>query len=187
MIKHQERLNIIDENDNIIGEDTRENIHKKGFLHREVWIFIYNNNLEILFQKRSINKDTFPNKMDISVGGHVNLGHDYVDTAIKELKEETGITAKGEDLIFLGKLRSKKYDPVTKNTNNVLRNVFAYEFNGNLKDLKPKQDEITRFEFLPLKKLFKLTKKDKVRFTPLDWEEKIFPILNKIKNLNKRK
>ena len=187
MRKHQERLNIVDENDNIIGEDIRENVHKKGLLHREIWIFIYNKDLEILFQKRSSSKDTFPNKLDISIGGHVDMGHGYIDTAIKELKEEAGITAKKEELIYLGKLKSKKCDPATKNTNNVLRKVFAYEFNGDLKNIKPKKDEITKFEFWPLKKLFKLTKKEKMRFTPLDWEEKIFPILNKIKNINKHK
>ena len=69
MKEHKEKLNIIDENDNIVGEDSRENIHKKGLLHREIWVWIYNDKLEILFQRRAPDKDTFPNKLDASVGG----------------------------------------------------------------------------------------------------------------------
>ncbi len=69
MKTYQEKLNIVDENDNIIGEDTRKNIHKNGLLHREIWVWIYNKNLDVLFQKRSSNKDTFPNKLDASVLG----------------------------------------------------------------------------------------------------------------------
>jgi len=39
----QEKLNIVDESDNIIGEDTRGHIHQKGLLHREIHVWIYNN------------------------------------------------------------------------------------------------------------------------------------------------
>ncbi len=31
-------LNIINERDEVIGKDTRESVHKKGLLHREVHV-----------------------------------------------------------------------------------------------------------------------------------------------------
>ncbi len=37
-----EILNIVNENDEVVGEDTRENIHKKGLLHREINVFVIN-------------------------------------------------------------------------------------------------------------------------------------------------
>jgi isopentenyldiphosphate isomerase len=74
MADYQEKLDIVDEDDNIIGQDTRENVHRKGLLHREIHVIIYNDENEILLQKRSMNKDTYPSLLDISVGGHVDLG-----------------------------------------------------------------------------------------------------------------
>jgi len=184
MKKHKEKLNIVNEDDNIIGQDTRENIHKKGLLHREIWIFIYNKNLDILFQKRSPNKDTWPNKLDVSVGWHVDLGDDYEYTAIKELKEETGINAKNTDLLSLGKMKSKHYDPNTNTKNNVIRAVFAYRFDGKLKELKIEKGKATSLEFWSFKKLFHLSDEEKSRFILFDWEEQIFPFLKKIKELD---
>lgn len=35
------KLNIVDEDGNIIGEETRENIHKQGLLHREIHVWFY--------------------------------------------------------------------------------------------------------------------------------------------------
>ena len=64
-----QKLNIIDEDDNIIGEDSRENIHRKGLLHREIHVWIYNKKGEILFQKRSITKDTWTGLLDASACG----------------------------------------------------------------------------------------------------------------------
>ena len=65
------KLNIVDENDQIIGEDTRENIHRKGLLHREIHVWFYTPKSEIVFQHRAKNKDTFPDLLDATVGGHV--------------------------------------------------------------------------------------------------------------------
>lgn len=45
----KEMLNIIDENGKIIGKDTRENIHQKGLLHREINVYFYTPNGEIIF------------------------------------------------------------------------------------------------------------------------------------------
>ena len=46
----------------------------------------------VLMQKRSPNKDTFPNRWDISSAGHIPAGAKPLDTAISELAEELGIT-----------------------------------------------------------------------------------------------
>jgi hypothetical protein len=53
MREHEEKLNIVDENDKVIGEDTRNNIHKKGLLHREihVWVFDSNGGVKSSFKK----------------------------------------------------------------------------------------------------------------------------------------
>ena len=60
------KLNIIDENGKIIGEDTRKNIHKNGLLHREINVYFYTPQGEIIFQHRSKNKETFPDLLERS-------------------------------------------------------------------------------------------------------------------------
>ena len=50
-----QKLNIVDEDDNIIGEDTRENIHKNGLLHREVHVWLYNDEGGGSFSKKIFN------------------------------------------------------------------------------------------------------------------------------------
>jgi isopentenyldiphosphate isomerase len=157
-------LNIIDENDNIIGEGTREEIHKNGLLHREVHVWIFNDKEEILFQRRAAGADNFPNLLDASVGGHVEIGDSYEKTALKELREETGIKANEEDLIFLVKMHRSVFDEVTGATNNAMRSVYAYRYNGGIEDLKPERG--VGFEFWPIKKVLNLEESEKKRFIP---------------------
>ncbi|MEK7136619.1 MAG: NUDIX domain-containing protein, partial [Patescibacteria group bacterium] len=108
----EEKLNIVDENDEIIGEEARGKIHKEGLLHRETHVWFLTPNKELILQLRAKDKDTFPDMLDATVGGHVDLGMNYEDTALKEMEEETGIKAKMEDLKFLRKIRLKSDDLV---------------------------------------------------------------------------
>jgi len=68
-MSQERRLNIVDEEGNIVGEETRENIHKNGLLHREIHVWLYTPNREIIFQHRAKDKDTYPDLLDASVGG----------------------------------------------------------------------------------------------------------------------
>ena len=44
-----EKLNVIDEQGNIIGEETREGIHREGLLHREIHVWLFNKKGEDIF------------------------------------------------------------------------------------------------------------------------------------------
>ena len=82
------KLNIIDEQENIIGEETRENIHNQGLLHREVHVWFYTPKGEIIFQHREKDKDTYPDLLDATVGGHVEISLDYENTALPDLASQ---------------------------------------------------------------------------------------------------
>lgn len=90
----------------ITGEvKERSLVHQDGDLHGTVHIFITRKNgesYEILLQKRSMNKDSFPGCYDISSAGHVSAGQDYLEAALRELEEELGITASESELHFIG-------------------------------------------------------------------------------------
>ncbi|NLL76971.1 MAG: NUDIX domain-containing protein [Clostridiales bacterium] len=84
----------------------RSLVHRYGDLHRtsHVWIIRPNGKgrFDVLLQKRAADKDSFPGTYDISSAGHVPAGMDYLESAIRELKEELGITVLPEELKFIG-------------------------------------------------------------------------------------
>ncbi len=104
-----ELLDIIDEQGNPTGKTIdRILAHQQGILHRtaHVWLFRkINNNLEILLQKRSKMKDSYPGCYDISSAGHIPVGVDFIPSAIRELKEELGLTVDESELIYCGRRR----------------------------------------------------------------------------------
>lgn len=81
-------------------------VHREGLLHSTVHIWIVrkkeNGRYEVLLQKRSAQKDSNPGCYDISSAGHVEAGKDYLESALREMKEELGIDALPEDLQEVG-------------------------------------------------------------------------------------
>jgi 8-oxo-dGTP pyrophosphatase MutT (NUDIX family) len=90
MKTNKEILDIVDDNDNVIGQDSRDNHIKKGFRVRNVAINIIDENNRIIFGKRASSKQVSPNKYDL-VAGYVNAGEDCLTAAKREVKEEFGI------------------------------------------------------------------------------------------------
>lgn len=100
-----EYLDIVNENGLPTGQIIdRTTAHLKGYWHRtsHVWLVRKKEEVEqILLQKRSEIK-SFPGCYDISSAGHIPAGEDFVASALRELKEELGVSAKAEELICCG-------------------------------------------------------------------------------------
>ena len=89
-----EVFDVVDENDEVVGEATRGEVHRDPkLIHRAVHIWVLNDKGEILLQQRSLTKDKAPGQWDISCAGHVRKGNNAEKTAQRELKEELGISA----------------------------------------------------------------------------------------------
>lgn len=101
-----EILDIVDELGNPTGLTIdRKTAHEKGIRHRtsHVWLLRKKENrTQILLQKRSDDKDSFPGFYDISSAGHIKAGDDFYISAIRELKEEIGVEATIDELIDCG-------------------------------------------------------------------------------------
>ncbi|MBU6415197.1 NUDIX domain-containing protein [Patescibacteria group bacterium] len=76
----------VDENDNVLGEITREKAHQEGLLHRVAVIYLVNDKGDILVNERA--KD---GHFDHSSAGHVDVGENYFEAAKRELEEELGV------------------------------------------------------------------------------------------------
>lgn len=81
-------------------------VHRYGDYHRtsHVWIARKADSgvWQLLLQKRSRDKDSFPGCYDISSAGHIPAGMDYLESAVRELHEELGILAGPDDLRQIG-------------------------------------------------------------------------------------
>lgn len=90
-----EVLNLVDENDTLLGPILRKDEFTKpeNTYVRVVNCFLVNDDKEILVPTRSPNKKMFPNALDFSCGGQVGFGESYEDAMRREIKEELGIDA----------------------------------------------------------------------------------------------
>lgn len=86
------KILVVDDNDQPIGEFSKEEVWQKGLRHRIVRIMVEDEQGRVLLQKRSKEVDTFPDCWDHSAAGHVDAGEDYEEAAKRELQEELGIS-----------------------------------------------------------------------------------------------
>ena len=91
MNEETEIFDIVDDRDEVIGSASREEVHRKGLKHRSVHLLVFIRRGEVLLQKRSMQKDTFPDTWDSTVSGHVDSGENYDQSVIRESIEEMGI------------------------------------------------------------------------------------------------
>ena len=90
--KEDELFDVVDEQDRVLRQATRAEVHEHGLIHRAVHILVFNKNRDCLLQKRSMLKDRHPGVWDSSAAGHLDAGEDYETAARRELAEELGIT-----------------------------------------------------------------------------------------------
>ena len=89
----KEYFSVVDEEDTVIGKETRAECHRCKLIHRSVYIFVINYKNELFLQKRSESKDLYPGYYTGSATGHFNHEETYDQAAQRELFEELGITA----------------------------------------------------------------------------------------------
>lgn len=106
---NMEYLDICDEDGQPTGEIVpRSAAHRDGILHRTAHVWIVREmegKIQILLQKRSMEKESFPGLYDTSSAGHIPSGNEPLPSALRELNEELGVAAGPGDLAFAGKFR----------------------------------------------------------------------------------
>src|SRR6185503_11007000 len=87
-----EYFDVVNERDEVIDRRSRPDVHRLGLRHRAVHVLVFNRRGELFLQKRSLRKDCFPGAWDSSAAGHLDRGEDYDACALREVREELGIT-----------------------------------------------------------------------------------------------
>ncbi len=93
-----EILDIVDSQDQVIGQAPRSEIHAQGLTHRACHIVLFNFAGQVFLQKRSMLKDEAPGLWDSSAAGHVDAGETYLECAVRELNEELGLVVQPDEL-----------------------------------------------------------------------------------------
>lgn len=162
-----EMLDVVNEQDEVIGVESRDIIHEKGLLHREVHVLFYTPRGTMIFQRRSMKKASWPGHLIWAASGHVGSGKTYLETAQIESKEETGLNIPLGDFHFIGQVRRlAQVDPQDGIINNSIRMVYTYEFLGKLEDLQIEPEEGDGFVEYSLKDMLNLPESEKKKFVP---------------------
>ncbi len=121
-------LDVIDDNDEIVDSKSRIEIHELGLLHREIHVWMFDKDRNIFFQKRGLHA-TSAGLLDATVGGHVNQGEKYIDAAMREIEEESGIQAQMSDLVLINKLKllEDSQSNLGGKINNSIRSIYLYK------------------------------------------------------------
>ena len=178
-----EELEVIDEQGNIVSVEPREKVHREGLLHREVNVWFYTPQGEVIFQRRGSHKDTAPNLLCATASGHLDIGDTFVCAALREVTEETGLTLAKSDLVEIGDLRVRGSDSVTGNTNYADKKLYAYFFRGQLSDLQTEEGAAQGFVAWPIDRLLALGLDEQSDFVPNIFSRQMLDIFRKIKGM----
>ncbi|MGN1170345.1 MAG: NUDIX domain-containing protein [Lachnospiraceae bacterium] len=157
-----EVLDIVDERGEPTGRTVeRSRAHAEGILHRtaHVWILRKRNGIiQILLQKRSDNKDSHPGVYDISSAGHIPAGVDYISSAVRELKEELGVSVKPDALMKCGQRRIH-YDEIfhgKRFIDNQVSNVYILWLDREPEGFVLQTDEVSEVRWFALEECIRL-------------------------------
>lgn len=87
-----ELLDIVDEQDRVVGRATRGEAYARGLRHRCVFVQARDAEGRVFVHRRTSTKLVFPSMYDMFVGGVVGAGESSDDAALREAEEELGVT-----------------------------------------------------------------------------------------------
>ncbi len=105
----QELLFVVDESNKPLEPLPRNEVIAKKLWRRTAGcILVHKTSNKVLCQKRSQTKDERPGLWIAEFGGKSNPGEDAKATAMRELKEELGVTVNNSDITFYSLVKSEK-------------------------------------------------------------------------------
>ena len=110
----------------------------------------------------------------------MDLGETYDESAIKELREETGLDAEVGDLILLRTEIRKSFDEVTRMTNHPRRNIYLLKNKVITKNLAVENGKAIGFVSYPLATLFNLDESERAKFIPTLLDEEGLSLFKEI-------
>ena len=120
--------------------------------------------MQVLLQKRSENKDSFPGCYDISSAGHIPAGVDFVSSAVRELKEELGCEVKPEELIYCGQRCFEFQDTFHGKVfhDNQVSNVYALWLDREPETFSLQKEEVSEVKWFDFQECMEKVEKNEI-------------------------
>ena len=152
-----EYFDVLNEKGEFTGEiETREKCHENGLWHRAVYGFIFNENRDVLLQKRSANKKLWPNLWDVTLGGHVLAGEFGIDALIREAKEELNLDIVENQIRYL--VGSSSSNVKGNVINNHFNECYIITINIDISDLSLQEEEVSEVRWFSKKEILEKIK-----------------------------
>jgi len=161
-----EKLILVDEDDNEIGNLPKDQCHEgKGQLHRAFSLFIFNESGEVLLQQRSDQKRLWPLYWSNACCSHPRRGENMSEAIHRRLHQELGLTS---DLEFLFKfIYQAQYDETGS------EHELCWVYLGRSSDdIAVNSNEVANWRYVPVQQLEHELATQPDNFTPwmkLEW------------------
>lgn len=106
----------------------KSDVHTKGYYHNTAHVWLFTKDGHVLLAQRAASKLICPLLWDVSVAGHVDAAETIEDAAIREVKEEIGLTLTIDELHKIGVFECFQSYP-----NGIADNEFHHTFISELK------------------------------------------------------
>ncbi|NAS29687.1 isopentenyl-diphosphate Delta-isomerase [Flavobacteriaceae bacterium R38] len=139
----EEKVILVDTNDEQIGLMPKLEAHEKGLLHRAFSVFILNDKNELMLQQRALDKYHSPGLWTNTCCSHQREGESNIDAGMRRLKEEMGFTTGLEERVSF--IYKAPFD------NGLTEHEFDHVLTGSYND-EPSinKDEVEAWKWMPL-------------------------------------
>ena len=148
LIVEEERVILVNEQDEVIGFGDKIETHLNGDLHRAFSVFIFNSRGELLLQKRSATKYHSKSLWSNACCGHPRPGESIGASAHRRLKEEMGFSCELKEIF--------SFTYRVKLDNNFFENEYDHVFVGSFDgEPVPNPHEVDDWKWIDLMTLKK--------------------------------
>jgi isopentenyl-diphosphate Delta-isomerase len=162
----EDKVILVNEEDEQTGIEGKEEVHKRGLLHRAFSVFIFNRKGEMLLQQRNTHKYHSGGLWSNTCCSHPKPGEEVAAAALRRLKEEMGFETSLEK-IFDFVYRIEFENGLTEHE---FDHVFAGEYDGKV---MPSEEEVKDYCYKKMDEIRTLLQTQPSEFT--QWFRLAFP------------
>lgn len=154
-----DKVILVDQHDQVIGEMEKMEAHVKGVLHRAFSVFLFNDAGELLLQQRAFSKYHSGGLWTNTCCSHPSPGEEVVEAALRRLKEELGIKDVDVEIVhhFVYKAEFE---------NGLTEHEFDYVLKGNYNgDAILNNEEVESVKWISMRQLKDEINSDPDKFT----------------------
>lgn len=162
----EEKVVLINQNDEVLGLMEKQEAHIAGLLHRAFSVFIFNDKDELLIQRRAMEKYHSPGLWANTCCSHPRENETYKEAAHRRMMEEMGFDC---ELKFLFSFIYKS-DVGGGLTEHELDNVFIGKYNNE--PIIINKEEVSEYKWIDIPNLIKDIENTPEKYT--EWFKIIF-------------